>query len=127
MYRDNAAFAVVDENGVIAAGDTTKGFDPATVQILREKVQRETTEDPLKNGEKTSNTSVTSMSDIRVADNDAVKSGERVSNEQIMSETRKRKVKPKKQRESVLKRLKEKQRLLAQQRTGPEKIEQNRM
>ena len=111
----------------INTGDTTKGFDPATVQILREKVQRETTEDPLKNGEKTSNTSVTSMSDIRVADNDAVKSGERVSNEQIMSETRKRKVKPKKQRESVLKRLKEKQRLLAQQRTGPEKIEQNRM
>jgi len=26
MYRDNAAFAVVNENGAIAAEDTTKGF-----------------------------------------------------------------------------------------------------
>ena len=84
-------------------------------------------DETLKNGEKTSNTSVTSMSDIRTADNDAVKSGERVSNEQIMSKTKKRMVKPKKQRESVLKRLKEKQRLLAQQRIGSEKIEQDRL
>ena len=119
LYRDNAAFAVVDENGAIAAEDTTKGFDPATVQRIRDRIQSEEASRNRMQEQSGDNTGQSSEASVSATENEeAASSKDRFVQSETAPRKTKRKVKPLNRRKSVLKRLHEKQRELDRKRIG---------